>query len=132
MDSRLRTPLIVGAAGLAACVLVYTVNPSEPGTYPPCPTKLLTGLDCPFCGSLRATHEVMHGNVAGALDLNAVTVLFVLPALLVLYALWLYRSWRGEEFVVRIPTWAMSTLVVFMLVFTVVRNLPGMYLGTSA
>jgi hypothetical protein len=74
----------------------------------------------------------MHGNVAGALDLNAVTVLFVLPALLVLYALWLYRSWRGEEFVVRIPTWAMSTLVVFMLVFTVVRNLPGMHLGTSA
>jgi uncharacterized membrane protein YjfL (UPF0719 family) len=30
------------------------------------------------------------------------------------------------------PKWATSALVVLLLVFTVVRNLPGMPLGTTA
>jgi hypothetical protein len=74
----------------------------------------------------------MHGNLVGALDLNAVTVLLVLPAMLVIFALWTYRTWRGEEFEMRFPEWATATAAVLLVAFTVVRNLPGMPLGTSA
>jgi uncharacterized protein (DUF983 family) len=74
----------------------------------------------------------MHGNLVGALDLNAVTVLLVLPAILVIFVLWTYRTWRSEEFEVRFPTWATATAVVLLVAFTVVRNVPGMPLGTSA
>jgi hypothetical protein len=128
----MRMPLAAAAAGLAACGYVYAVDPSEPGHFPPCPTKVLTGWDCPFCGSLRATHEVLHGNVGGALDLNAVTVLFVLPVALVVLGAWTLKRWRGEQFEMRVPTWATGAVVALMVVFTVVRNLPGMPLGTSA
>ncbi len=128
----MRTPVLAGAAGLAACGYVFAVDPSEPGHFPPCPLKVATGLDCPFCGSLRATHELMHGNVVGALDLNAVTVLFVLPLAMIVFGVWSLRRWRGERFEMRFPVWATSAVVALMVVFTVVRNLPGMPLGTSA
>ena len=64
--------------------------------YPGCPTKIFTGLDCPFCGSLRATHDLLHGDVVGALSLNAVTVLVILPLTAVAYVLWTYRRWRAR------------------------------------
>lgn len=132
MRANLRAPLAAAAAGLLACGYVYAVDPSQPGHYPACPTKVLTGLDCPFCGSLRATHELLHGNMAGALDLNALTVLIVLPAVMVVYLVWVHRRWRGEEFTVRLPVWLTTAMVAVAVVFTVVRNLPGMPLGTSA
>ncbi|HPE12191.1 MAG TPA: DUF2752 domain-containing protein [Actinomycetota bacterium] len=129
---RMRAPIATGVAGLAACAYVYAVDPSTPGHYPGCPTKIFTGLDCPFCGSLRATHDLLHGDVVGALSLNAVTVLVILPLIAVAYVLWTYRRWRGEDFSMTFPKWATSALVVLLLVFTVVRNLPGMPLGTTA
>lgn len=131
MGHRLRAPLLIGVTGLAACALVYFVDPSQPGHYPPCPTKVLTGLDCPFCGSLRATHDLMHGDLVGAADLNA-TVFVVLPAIALAYVLWTRRHLGGQPWTPRIPRWLTIGAVVLLLVFTVVRNLPGMPLGTSA
>lgn len=129
---RVQVPALTGAATLALCVLVYAVDPAEPGHYPPCPTKLLTGLDCPFCGSMRATHQFLHGNVGAAIDLNAVTVLLVYPVAIVVFAIWFYRRWRGLSFEPEIPRWLTASVVTLLLVFTVVRNMPGMPLGTSA
>jgi hypothetical protein len=45
----------------------------------PCPFRLLTGLDCPFCGGSRVAGALLRGDVVGALDLNAFAVLVVLP-----------------------------------------------------
>lgn len=131
MSRRLLAPLLVGVTGLVACALVYSVDPSQPGHYPPCPTKVLTGLDCPFCGSLRATHELMHGNLLGAADLN-VTVYVVLPAIVLAFLLWTRRRLCGQAWSPQFPRWATVSAVMLLLVFTVVRNLPGMPLGTSA
>jgi hypothetical protein len=122
----------VGLAGLAACGYLYAVDPSQPGHYPGCPTKLLTGLDCPFCGSLRATHELLHGNVAGAMDYNALAVMLILPVTAVALGVWAVRRVRPQTPGVPVPRWAVASTVVLMVVFTVVRNLPGMPLGTSA
>lgn len=136
MDARwrnLRAPLVVAAGSLMACGVVYAVSPADStGVYPPCPTKLITGYDCPLCGSLRATHSLLHGDVVTAIDLNAATVLVLYPALLVAFAFWVVRSWRGERFELRIPVWATVVVGVGLLAFTVVRNLPGMPLGTTA
>lgn len=128
----MRAPVLAAAAGLAACGYVYAADPSQPGHFPPCPLKALTGLDCPFCGGLRATHDLLHGNVAAAVDLNALTTLFVLPVALVLLVGWTVQRWRGRPFEVRIPTPVTAAIVVAVLAFTVVRNVPGMPWGTAA
>ena len=39
---------------------------TSPGHYPTCPFLAITGWYCPGCGSLRAVHDLLHGDLAGA------------------------------------------------------------------
>lgn len=58
---------------------------AEIGKYfPKCPVKLLTGLQCPGCGIQRAIHELLHGDLIGALSQNWFLV-FSLSYLLALF-----------------------------------------------
>ena len=130
--ARMRRPLLAAGAGLAACGYVYAVDPAPHGHFPPCPLKTFTGLDCPFCGGLRATHDLLHCDLAAAVDLNPLTTLVVLPVTLVLLVLWTVQRWRGRPFDVRVPLPATAVIVVGVLAFTVVRNVPGMPWGTAS
>ena len=59
----------------AAAAVLYRFDPSTAGFYPHCLFHDLTGLQCPGWGTTRALHHLLHGDVAGALRLNA--MLFV-------------------------------------------------------
>jgi hypothetical protein len=65
---------LAAAAGLA---LVYRFDPARVHFFPPCLFHALTGLNCPGCGSTRALHHLLHGDVGGALRLNP--MLFAVP-----------------------------------------------------
>lgn len=115
------------AAGLAAAagVTAYVgmVDPSSGGAYPLCPSRALLGIDCPACGGLRGTHDLLGGDIVGALDHN-----LLLPVLLVVYAvaigLWL-RPLLGRAIrPVRVPRWLLTTGIVVAVGFTVLRNVP--------
>ena len=67
----------------ASALPLYFLDPSTSGLFPACPFRALTGMYCPGCGTLRALHGLLHGNIAGAFMLNPLTVL-ILP--LVIYA----------------------------------------------
>lgn len=127
---RMRMPVLLGGSVALACATVYAVDPSDSGVYPPCPTKLMTGYDCPFCGSLRATHHLLHGNLAQAIDYNAMTVLVFYPVVVTLFVIWAYRRWRGEPFTLNVPNWLAGIAAAGLIVFAVVRNIPGAPLGT--
>lgn len=61
---------IIIIAVVAACVLVYRYNPIETTWMPKCMWHTLTGYDCPSCGSTRAMHCFLHGDIAGGLRYN--------------------------------------------------------------
>jgi hypothetical protein len=88
-------PIAVAAAVVGATAYVGLVDPNTPGHYPLCPTKALTGFDCPFCGGLRAVHALAHGDIGGALNHNALVPLLVVPVLVVLWIGWLRQAWIG-------------------------------------
>ena len=49
----------------------------DPGTHPgflACPFRTLTGLLCPGCGSQRALHDLLHGDLAEAFSHNALMI----------------------------------------------------------
>ena len=102
-----------------ALTYVGVVDPHREGSlFPPCPFKLLTGWNCPGCGGLRMTHDLLHGDLAAAVTDN-VFLLVGLP-LLGIWALW--RRHRGQP----VMTWPLGALVLVAAVaWTVVRNLPG-------
>jgi hypothetical protein len=123
---RLLAPIAVGLAVLAACGLVFAVDPNEPGHYPLCPTRALLGIDCPGCGLMRGTHDLLHGNIAGAVDHNLLIPVLV-PLVLLLWLGWLKRARTGIRPAVtrgqfRRRNRLLIIGLVLMLAFGVVRN----------
>jgi hypothetical protein len=128
---RLFWPVTGVVAALAGSAYVFAVDPNLAAGYPPCPLKVLTGLDCPGCGGLRCAHALMEGDVAAAFDQNLMAVI-----LLPLAALWLgmliVRRWRSDsgpplrsERTLRLQRIFTVSIIVAVVIFTVVRNLPG-------
>lgn len=135
LGRRLIAPIGVAVAGIAGCTVLFAVDPNEPGHYPLCPTRALLGIDCPGCGLMRGTYDLLHGNVAGAIDHNLL-IPFLVPIVLVLWLGWLKRAGTGVRPAVtrRQFRWRNRLLLiglVIMLVFGVVRNFVP-YLDSSA
>lgn len=116
------------AAGLAGLYTLWQDPNTAGGIFPQCPLKQVTGLDCPGCGGLRATHALLHGDIAGAFGHNVVITL-LLPVAVGLWALWLGRSlgWRVPKLpTVPKPLW--FAFAVAVIAFAVVRNIEGVAL----
>ncbi|SNQ48504.1 conserved hypothetical protein [Frankia canadensis] len=67
--ARRRRVVAAAVAGAGVVGLVYLAghDPHDPGVaMPRCPIRHLTGLDCPACGTLRATHSLLHARWATA------------------------------------------------------------------
>lgn len=123
---RMLAPLLALVGAAAALGYLAVVDPNEPGHYPVCPTRLFLGVDCPGCGLMRGTHDLVTGNIGGALDNNLLLVV-IAPLAVVLWARWARRSWlgatpavTGEQF--RRRSRLMTIGLVAVLVFGVVRN----------
>lgn len=98
---------------------VALVDPHKPGSlYPLCPFKLLTGWNCPFCGGLRMTHDVLHGDLIAGIHDNV----FALVAIPLLAAWAVARRARGKALLSR-P--ALLAVVIATIAWTVLRNLPA-------
>jgi hypothetical protein len=109
----------LGAALAGALVYIGVNDPHRLGSaYPPCPFKVLTGWDCPGCGGLRMTHDLLHGNLHLAVLDNAF-LLIAFPALAG-WLVWLTRTRRSPRVVPLI-----LVVVSAVVAWTVVRNLPG-------
>jgi hypothetical protein len=129
--ARGRTGRIAGLAAAAALTAYVGLVDPAGGAYPVCPSRALLGLDCPACGGLRGTHDLLHGQVAQALDHN-----LLLPAYLVVAAA---LAWRLAAPLVgraapalRVPRWAAAVAILVVVAFTVARNLPAFgWLGSG-
>ena len=57
----------------------YTNDPSSGNAiFIACVSKTISGLDCPGCGAQRAFHELLHGNLIKAAQLNLLIYFFIL------------------------------------------------------
>ena len=116
-----RPGVAVGTGALLIGGLAYVglADPHRPGfLFPACPFRAMTGWDCPGCGGIRMTHDLLHGDVAAAVTDNA----FVLVGAPLL-ALWLLVRWRRGRALMPIP--AMVIIGVAAIAWTVLRNWPG-------
>ena len=116
------------ALGLLAAFgtgLLYFVDPRVPGNYPPCLFLYFTGCYCPGCGTLRALHRLLHGDLLGALGYNPLAIL-TLPLLAIAGILGLGQT-LGRPLLrdFTIPPRLAWVLVVAILSFWALRNIPG-------
>lgn len=99
---------------------IFFFDPATSWFLPACPLHSLTGLYCAGCGSTRAMHHLLHGDVAGAFWLNPLLV----GAVPVVIGLGLWRLATGH-----LPAWLGKPVVGWMLltgavVFGMMRNVP--------
>ena len=116
--------VLLAGGGLLVAGVLFAVDPARHAIYPACLLYATTGWQCPGCGGLRATHQLLHGHLAAAWALNPLAVLLV-P----LYA------WFGLDLGLRLvrgrglPGAAVRPAVIWLvlaglLLFTILRNLP--------
>ena len=117
--NRLLLGLGTGAALLGSLAYVGLGDPHSPSfVFPPCPFRALTGWNCPACGGLRMTHDVLHGDLAAAFVDNA----FLLIGMPLLLAFVIVQRSRGKRVS---STPLLAVVVSAAVVWTVARNLPG-------
>jgi hypothetical protein len=121
LSDRARLYGALGTGALLAGGLAYVglADPHNPDfVFPGCPFKLLTGWNCPACGGLRMTHDLLHGDLAAAVVDN-IFLLVGLPALVA----WVLVRRRAGRPAFTMP--AITVIVVLAVTWTVARNLPG-------
>ncbi len=111
-------------AVLAACL--YRFPPSQYGFYPRCPFFVLTHLQCPGCGMTRALAALLHGQFAASWHYNPLAMLILALVVAYLVAGYLRAMREGEWGAPAVPTPVLTCVFLFIAVFGVARNLPGM------
>ena len=90
-------PLLAIGLIIAAVVFVHRNEPVGNKEYfPQCGFKNATGLDCPGCGGLRATHALTHLQLKDAFQFHPGYILS-LPIVGYLIFLWGREWWRRGE-----------------------------------
>ncbi|MDI1290839.1 MAG: DUF2752 domain-containing protein, partial [bacterium] len=89
VNMRNAVPLAAAAGLLAALAVLYAFDPAQEHVFPTCMLYEWTGILCPGCGGLRATHQMLHGDLAAALRHN--------PLLVLGYPWLAYGLWRILE-----------------------------------
>ena len=113
---------LIAGAGLIALVVPHSPPPPNEVYFPKCPVKWTFGVDCPGCGSQRAVHALLNGDIAAAWGFNALLVASIPLLALLTFAefnrmryprLWRFLNSRG--FIVAVLT--------VILIWAVGRNL---------
>ena len=116
--------IALAVLGVIGVTVLYTFDPRNPGTYPVCPFLGLTGYHCPGCGTLRALHQLLHGNVIAALGYNPLTVLS-LPFIAYSFVDRAMRVFRVKDLPsIFVPHGYIWALFVGIVAFWVLRNVP--------
>jgi|SRR6516164_1627079 hypothetical protein len=107
--------------GLIGGAVLFWFDPARNDFYPTCLFHKTTGLLCPGCGSLRAVHQLLHGNLSSAFHFNALLVIS-LPLLLWFSARFAFKTSRHEPFSCSLKwVWVLITAGIL---FGILRNLP--------
>lgn len=112
------------AMAIAGPFLIFVVQPA-------CLILRCTGFYCAGCGGQRMLLSLFEGDLSGAFQHNP--FLFLLLPLLLGYAVWEAVHYiRGERLLCqsRRFLWIFTGVLLLGIVFTVMRNLPGIsFLG---
>ena len=116
---------IVWAAIAATSLFLFFFNPASPVNqfFPKCPFRLLTGFQCPGCGSTRACYQLIHLHPIAAFKLNP---MFMLTLPFIIYGLlgFTRSAITGRQRRVVIPSIYLWVWLAALIFFWIFRNTP--------
>jgi hypothetical protein len=115
---------IIFTVAVIGSLLYFYFDPSFHEFFPSCPFHTFTGLYCPGCGSQRAFHALLNGDITLALGYNMLFVLF-LPFMLYSAGVTvnnIFRKQKIRQQIFRSQSFTFATLAVVLL-FWILRNI---------
>lgn len=122
MNNTKKSLLLIAFIAIAAGIY-FLFDPSNSVWFPKCAFHMLTGLECPTCGSQRAVHAALHGNIMEALRINTF-ILIAIPYGLGLIVICLIRNRFTER--LRSKLLHPTTVYIYCIIFVgwwIIRNL---------
>ena len=110
----------------ASSLFLFFFNPALPHNqfFPKCPFRLVTGWQCPGCGSTRAFYQLLHLHPVAAFKLNPL-IMLTLPFIVYGFLGFTRSAITGKPyrrlFIPPFYLWAWLALLLFFWVF---RNTP--------
>ena len=124
--------LAVAAVVLVGLALLFAVDPAGSRLFPRCPLFATTGLYCPGCGTSRALHQILHGNLSAAFRLNPLMVLLLPPVAYGLLGACVRRFSRRRLPTIVLPAVWIWALLGVVVLYWVLRNIPAYPLNLLA
>lgn len=122
-----RAIIVISSVVLAALLVTtyFSYDPTVSRFFPQCFFKAMTGYDCPGCGTQRALHALLHGDIISAWHFNR--ALFVAIPLIITYGYAeVYRT-KHEKFYTALNSPLMiSVIFILVVLWWVGRNILGM------
>lgn len=114
--------ILIAIALFFVVLLYFSYNPSESNIFPKCPFYSFTGLYCPGCGSQRAIHQFLHGNIFEGLKHNLL-ILLLLTVLIYDWSVILFNKYSKNNIknILHDSKTAFSILIIILL-FWIIRN----------
>ena len=109
--------------GIIACLCLYFGHPSDYAWLPSCPFRVWTGLLCPGCGTLRATHYLLNGQFNIAFRCQPLLI-SLLPMIILLAGKVCYEKFRNTSFTLPFELQIYWLILVAVCLFFVLRNIP--------
>lgn len=118
--------LIAAATVLLVAVLIifFNIDPEVYPFFPKCPFLVITGLECPGCGSQRAFHKLLHFNIVSAFHQNPLVVLFTPYIIFGLYLEYLGGKYKFSR--IRKIIFGKNAAIILLIViiaYWVLRNI---------
>lgn len=115
------------AAAVVTAVSAYLfIFPPGHGSifYPPCIFNFLTGFYCPGCGSARASHAIVHGDLLKAADYNLLFVLFI-PYFIYSFVSYGVFTFTGRQLPQLLKgALAINIIIAVIMIYWIIRNIP--------
>lgn len=109
---------------IAAIAVYKFFDPMESSIFPKCVFYSVTGLKCPGCGTQRALHAMLAGNLAAAWHYNAFWVV-MLPVIALLLGAEGLRKRAPRLYVAVNSKWVVAAVLVAVVAWWIARNALG-------
>lgn len=115
---------VLVAVVIAAIAVYKFFDPMESSIFPKCVFYSVTGLKCPGCGTQRALHAMLTGDLAAAWHYNAFWVV-MLPVIALLLGAEGLRKRAPRLYVAVNSKWVVAAVLVAVVAWWIARNALG-------
>ncbi|MGV6832340.1 MAG: DUF2752 domain-containing protein [bacterium] len=117
--------LVLAVVIFGLLLLYYFYDPTSSPMFPRCFLRSTTGLHCPGCGSQRALHSILHGNIIEGLRKNMLIGLAFIVVIYEIYIVLTKMLFNAHPKNILQNKNTTIVILIIVVLFFILRNIPA-------